>query len=146
MRRSTTRRKTHAAKLLLRYTNIRGTLAWPEHDLRFRGTITITHDGTITIATRRFLLTKNTTWVLRQVPGRGRLATWAQLRATTNDGLRLESDHVTMLGRNNHTGPRKATVALHGELSTLTVHHRTPPNGANECTLIYHTIGLTPVS
>ncbi|HUP61991.1 MAG TPA: hypothetical protein VNA69_16410 [Thermoanaerobaculia bacterium] len=128
-------------KPLLKYPKVRGTLSWQGNDLPFRGSITIANDGTISITTARFRLGEKTWWILEKVPGKGRLATWAKLRASTPDGLQLESDQVTMTGRNNRLG-RTATTALHGELSRLTVYHNSPPAVAANCLLVYHTIGM----
>jgi hypothetical protein len=135
------RRTRSTSKPLLKYP-LNGTLSWTEHDLSVACTITVTQDGTIAISTGRIPLNKDTFWIVEKVPGRGRLATWARLRAATKDGLTIESDHVTMTGRNDRTGPKTRTVTLHGQLSQLTVHHRTPPPTAASCLLVYHTIGM----
>jgi hypothetical protein len=137
----TRQRKRATAKPLVKYPKVRGTLSWQENHLPFRGSVTIANDGTISITTLRFRLSEKTLWILKKVPGKGRLATWAKLRADTPDGLRLESDHVTMTGRNDHLG-RKATAALHGKLGRLEVHHKSPPAVAANCLLVYHTIGM----
>lgn len=135
------RRRQSTVKPLVSY-RAKGILSWPNHDLPVTCTVTVAHDGTITIRTGRVSLNKDTFWIVDKVPGDGRLATWARLRAVTKDGLTIESDHVTMNGRSQRTGPKARTVALHGQVSMLTVHHRTPPSMAATCLLVYHTIGM----
>lgn len=120
------------------YDDVHGELRWPDHGLTITCTITISNDGTITINTEPIVISNETAWILQQVPGNGRLATWASLHATTADGERIETDYVTMTGR----GSLSATMPLHGEASRLTIHHRTSPATAAGCTLIYHTIGM----
>ncbi|HEX7154756.1 MAG TPA: hypothetical protein VF618_24940 [Thermoanaerobaculia bacterium] len=129
------------SKFLLKY-RAKGTLSWPEHDLPIRCVIAITQDGSITISTGPVTLNRDTFWILENVPDSGRLATWARLRATTKDGLTIESDHVIMTGRDDRLGPQTSLVTLRGHLSTLSVHHRTPPPTAAKCLLVYHTIGM----
>jgi hypothetical protein len=135
------RRGARTTSKPLRKYRIKGTLSWPDHELPVTCVITITKDGTITITTGRIPLNKDTFWIVEKVPGKGRLTTWACLRGTTKDGLRIDSDHVTMSGRNNHFGNR-STTALHGQLSMVTVHHGTPPPTAANLLLVYHTIGM----
>ncbi|MGA8806791.1 MAG: hypothetical protein WB973_02860 [Thermoanaerobaculia bacterium] len=135
------RRARSTSTPLLKH-HVKDTLSWRDHDLPVSCTITVDQDGTIAIRTGRIPLNKDTFWIVEKVPGHGRLATWARLRAATKEGLTVESDHVTMTGRNDRTGPKMSTVMIHGQLSMLAVHHRTPPTTAASCLLVYHTIGM----
>lgn len=139
---SANRRRTRStAKPLLKY-RVKGTLSWPDHEVPVTGSITVTEDGTITIGTGKVPINKDTSWIFDKIPGRGRLASWARLRATTKDGLTIESDHVIMTGRNDRLGPNTSSFILHGQLSRLTVHHRPAPHAAANCLLVYHTVGM----